>query len=465
MDNIPPNSDRPNEPENDSGSSNNDNVLLITNDNQNPEVSSEVTEARNRGVTGGNSLESEEATSSSGALTSASSTEVESLAASLIRAQDEHRRAEAEKAKEEKTGDESCKEDKNIYHVKWISYNGSTCGIVTQNSNGPCPLIAIINVLSLRKKLSLPQGCEIISAEQLLEFLADLMINIQPDSRNLEQDFHHNMNDAITILPKLQTGLDVNVRFTSVREFEYTPECIVFDLLSICLYHGWLVDPQLEDLVLAIGSMSYNQVVESIISGGSSDDQMAVSKSILTQQFLEESASQLTYHGICELNSVMKDGQLAVFFRNNHFSTMVKEGGSLYLLVTDLGFLDQEDVVWETLDSVQGDTVFVDKQFKVVDSRGAEAGVASVGGPSDHELAMSLQRQDAAGVDRDQAWTQFKHEQLGEDGAQLSDEELARRLQEAEMAAAQSEAPSQGPARQSQPQHPIGPRDKKCAIL
>ena len=49
----------------------------------------------------------------------------------------------------------------------------------------------------------------------------------------------------------------------------------------------WLVDPQLEDLVLAIGSMSYNQVVESIISGGSSDDQMAVSKSILTQQFLE----------------------------------------------------------------------------------------------------------------------------------------------------------------------------------
>ena len=27
-------------------------------------------------------------------------------------------------------------------------------------------------------------------------------------------------------------------RFTSVKEFEYTPECIVFDLLSIGLYHG-----------------------------------------------------------------------------------------------------------------------------------------------------------------------------------------------------------------------------------
>ena len=104
MDNIPPNSDRPYKPQNDSDSSNND-IRLITNDNQNPEESSEGTEARNRGVTGGNSLESEEATSSSEAVTSASSTEVESLAASLIRAQEEHRhrRAEAEKAQVEKT--------------------------------------------------------------------------------------------------------------------------------------------------------------------------------------------------------------------------------------------------------------------------------------------------------------------------------------------------------------------------
>ena len=45
-----------------------------------------------------------------------------------------------------------------------------------------------------------------------LEYLADLLINMEPDSSNQEQDFRHNMNDAIAILPKLQTGLDVNVR-------------------------------------------------------------------------------------------------------------------------------------------------------------------------------------------------------------------------------------------------------------
>lgn len=53
-----------------------------------------------------------------------------------------------------------------------------------------------------------------------------------------------NINDSMTVLPKLSTGLDVNVRFTGVSDFEYTPECIVFDLLNVPLYHGWLVDPQ-----------------------------------------------------------------------------------------------------------------------------------------------------------------------------------------------------------------------------
>lgn len=58
----------------------------------------------------------------------------------------------------------------------------------------------------------------------------------------------------MTVLPKLSTGLDVNVRFTGVSDFEYTPECIVFDLLNIPLYHGWLVDPQVSIPQLWLGA-------------------------------------------------------------------------------------------------------------------------------------------------------------------------------------------------------------------
>lgn len=45
---------------------------------------------------------------------------------------------------------------------------------------------------------------------------------------------------------------------------------------------------------------------------------------LIAEQFLETTAAQLTYHGLCELTAAAKEGELSVFFRNNHFSTMTK---------------------------------------------------------------------------------------------------------------------------------------------
>ena len=61
----------------------------------------------------------------------------------------------------------------NLYHVKWIGWNSQQVPIVTQNANGPCPMLAILNVLLLRGKMNLPEGCEIVSSEQLLEHLGN----------------------------------------------------------------------------------------------------------------------------------------------------------------------------------------------------------------------------------------------------------------------------------------------------
>ena len=43
---------------------------------------------------------------------------------------------------------------------------------------------------------------------------------------------------------------------------------------------------------------------------------------LLIEQFLEENRSQLTFYGLVQLNEAMEDRELAVFFRNNHFSTI-----------------------------------------------------------------------------------------------------------------------------------------------
>ena len=74
--------------------------------------------------------------------------------------------------------------------------------------------------------------------------------DIDPNNR---LDYEANISDAVVVLPKLQTGIDVNVKFSgAVIDFELTSESIIFDLFNIPLYHGWLVDPQQEDVVKAV---------------------------------------------------------------------------------------------------------------------------------------------------------------------------------------------------------------------
>ncbi len=65
--------------------------------------------------------------------------------------------------------------------------------------------------------------------------------------------------------------------FSSPRDFEFTSECLVFDLLNIGLYHGWLVDPQDVSAATALGPLSYNQLVEKIIKSteSSATEEMA----------------------------------------------------------------------------------------------------------------------------------------------------------------------------------------------
>ena len=45
----------------------------------------------------------------------------------------------------------------SIYHIKWIKWREENTPIITQNENGPCPLLAIMNVLLLAWKVKPPR--------------------------------------------------------------------------------------------------------------------------------------------------------------------------------------------------------------------------------------------------------------------------------------------------------------------
>jgi hypothetical protein len=73
--------------------------------------------------------------------------------------------------------------DDCIYHLKWIMWHDRKAPIVTQNENGPCPLIAISNILLLRGKIVLPTVMEIITAKQLMEYIGDMILQNVPKVR------------------------------------------------------------------------------------------------------------------------------------------------------------------------------------------------------------------------------------------------------------------------------------------
>ncbi|GFQ92227.1 ubiquitin carboxyl-terminal hydrolase MINDY-2 [Trichonephila clavata] len=362
----------------------------------------------------------------------------------------------------------------SIYQIKWISRNGIKSPIITQNENGPCPLIAITNVLIMKGRITVPSLADFVTTENLMAYLGDCILESIPKNipEGTQLNFEQNMHDAMAVLPKLQTGLDVNVKFTGISDFEYTPECIIFDLLRIPLYHGWLIDPQMLDVVSAVGTCSYNQLVEKIINSKCSLHPEEVTEALIAENFLEKTASQLTYHGLCELTSKLKEDELCVLFRNNHFSSLMKHKNCLYQLVTDQGFVN-ENVVWETLNNIEGDGQFVDSDFIPVPPKSSDLVLPpdlSTEKQIDQDflVALSLQEEQQKQQNNELEWEDFKKKKLGISNG-LTDEELARRLQEEELKREENHVQEQQWQERPSPQ-PSSPnnsrnRSRDCIIL
>ncbi|KAI9273048.1 hypothetical protein BDA99DRAFT_499876 [Phascolomyces articulosus] len=366
--------------------------------------------------------------------------------------------------------------------------------IITQNENGPCPLVAICNVLFLRGDLEIrPPDREMVTFEYLVERLGDYLLNHGPgastnnntadikpkqgkqqqqqqqeeqvvssptqyeastqmdriDSRQSTAEYvltyRYNLDAALSILPNLQMGLDVNVRFSSIRGFEPTAELAMFDLFDVDLVHGWLVDPQDEQTyqIIAEKCGSYNSVVECVVRGDtlsssaaikgdnrtsrqwSPDEERQIQEGLIAATFLEDTATQLTYHGLESLVSSIPSNKLCVLFRNNHFSTIYKhpETSTLYILVTDSGLVSEESIVWENLGDVdQGASEFFNSDFQKPEIiRSPPPPMPTTGDPSadmDYILALSLQQNEISNAEehrrrrRQQQHLQHQQEQL-----------------------------------------------------
>ncbi|KAB5582519.1 hypothetical protein GE09DRAFT_270970 [Coniochaeta sp. 2T2.1] len=299
------------------------------------------------------------------------------------------------------------------WHDAQASKNPRESPILVQNANGPCPLVALVNALTL----TTPAGLDTALVETLrTREQVSLSLVIDAVFDELMSSRRSNPNAALPDVPELyaflkglHTGMNVNPRFVPTDElvrafkrtslthlhpsernesipgtFEDTREMQLYSTFSIPLIHGWL--PPKSDPVYGAferRAASYEDVqnllfmeeeLEDKLSSphhqGLTEEEQAIYQDVLTiKSFLHSAATQLTQYGLQTIRQAMKPGSIAILFRNDHFSTLYRhpQTNELLTLVTDAGYASHDEIVWESLVDVNGEHAeFFSGDFRLV---------------------------------------------------------------------------------------------------
>jgi hypothetical protein len=274
-----------------------------------------------------------------------------------------------------------------IKHINWLHHDKMRKSpILTQNENGPCPLLALVNALIL----STPADTDTSLVETLrtreqvsLGLLLDAVFDeLMSGRRGDAADQLPDVSELYSFLLALHTGMNVNPRFISRSEhvhlskvtpnkagcFEETREMRLYSTFHVPLIHGWTA-PKGTPVYAAFErnaqtfedaqniQFAESELEDQLRAGGLSPQQQQMLEDIHTiKSFLSTWPTQLTDHGIETISQSLLPGQIAILFRNDHFSTLYKEPkhGALMALVTDQGYSSHAEIVWESLVDVNG---------------------------------------------------------------------------------------------------------------
>ncbi|KAK5629410.1 hypothetical protein RRF57_005125 [Xylaria bambusicola] len=296
-----------------------------------------------------------------------------------------------------------------IKNIRWYDsktpQNPRNSPILVQNANGPCPLVALVNALTLTTPADQTNTnlVETLGArEQVsLNFLLEVVVDELMSCRHTGSDMPlPDMSELYGFLQGLHTGMNVNPRFIPTLEaataygrtspdddmpgtFEKTRDMELYATFKIPLIHGWL--PPKDDAVydaLKKRAVSYDDAQNLLFHEEELEDKFSSSQTGLTEEeqqlyqdivtiksFLSTTATQLTPSGLDIITQSIKPGDVSILFRNDHFSTLYRHPQTLQLftLVTDAGYFTHDEVVWESLADVRGEHAeFFSGDFRVV---------------------------------------------------------------------------------------------------
>ena len=153
-------------------------------------------------------------------------------------------------------------ESNDLFPVRTINFLGRDVPTLGQNEFGPCALLGVVNALLLRGTLKISSDHGALTLQDVLARLADRLVEVNQAAQD-NPDVRAALDGAVTRLPTLAEGLDVNVKFNG--GFEFTSDLAIFDLLDVRLVHGWRVDGENDAATAqALGSRSYNECIQEL---------------------------------------------------------------------------------------------------------------------------------------------------------------------------------------------------------
>lgn len=322
------------------------------------------------------------------------------------------------------------KEHYQIKHVRWLDdsiKDMRVSPILTQNLNGPCPLLALVNALVLSTPANIETALvetlrtrETVSLGLLLDAVfEELMSGRRGDAAQELPD----VSELYKFLLALHTGLNVNPMFvpdpnsaanhaaltSRAGAFEDTRDMKLYRTFNIPLMHGWLPEADTDAFAAfnrVAPSYEASQLVQfqeeelnTKLNAGDSlneEEQQLFTDIHAIKEFLMRWPTQLTDHGLKVIKDNLQLGQVAILFRNDHFSTLCKNprNGQLVTLVTDQGYATHDEIVWESLIDVNGQgSQLYSGDFRSVDNSNSAMGT------------QEQQSENLVDVDGTQGWT------------------------------------------------------------
>jgi hypothetical protein len=203
------------------------------------------------------------------------------------------------------------------------------------------------------------------------------------------------VDELNAFLLRLRTGMNANPRFLPPRTpppnlmdaddathdmaqqqgaqgrsgtFEATTDMKLYGSFNVPLVHGWLPEPG-SDAAKAFERSAQTYEDAQALQFGEEELEYKLSTSGLSveeqrmwqdinsvKDFLKLYPTQLTPIGLDIVRQSIAPGSFAIMFRNDHFSTIYKhpENGQLFTLITDAGYADRDEIIWESLVDITG---------------------------------------------------------------------------------------------------------------